>query len=366
MRRCSGSGALVPLFAIRPRTSSPPMLSPASSLAFPLTCLAGSFTTPPRAVSSPLRTSRLTSQIPFTGPAPSGVYQIDPLPGTVPVEVAGNSGAAPGAASGGDASGDAEPGCAESEGVGSGGAEPGGAEPRGAEPTGVEPGGAEPEGVEPGGAESEGAESGGAEPRGAASSGGPASALPRLSPRPEPLSPQQLCEWLVWRASLRSGAAGAGALGDTGAGGARDTAGAGGTGGAAAADPMKPGAAWARGTGAGGTSAGGAGAGGAGAGGNGAACAGARGARARGTGAGGAGAGGAGADEHGAGGARAGGAGGTGAGGTVRPRPYFVPLLRQVLGVPSSTGLAPPLLCLPPDQSQPPLQPASLLPAPSP
>ncbi|CAI7769876.1 unnamed protein product [Closterium sp. NIES-54] len=34
------------------------------------------------------------------------------------------------------------------------------------------------------------------------------------------------------------------------------------------------------------------------------------------------------------------------AGGTVRPRPYFVPILEQVLGVPSSTGLPPPFLCL--------------------
>ncbi|CAI7786876.1 unnamed protein product, partial [Closterium sp. NIES-53] len=55
-----------------------------------------------------------------------------------------------------------------------------------------------------------------------------------------------------------------------------------------------------------------------------------------------------------------------GAGDTVKPRPYFIPLLQQVLGVPSSTGLNPPLLCPPPDQSQLPLQPASLVPAPSP
>ncbi|CAI7775949.1 unnamed protein product [Closterium sp. NIES-53] len=48
----------------------------------------------------------------------------------------------------------------------------------------------------------------------------------------------------------------------------------------------------------------------------------------------------AGAVEPGAGGAGAGGAvsGGFGAGGTVRPRPYFVPLLQQVLGVPAQTG----------------------------
>ncbi|CAI7805026.1 unnamed protein product [Closterium sp. NIES-54] len=61
MRRCSRSRVLVPLFAIRLRISSPPALFPASSLAFPLMRLAGSFTTPPLAVSSPLRTSLLTS-----------------------------------------------------------------------------------------------------------------------------------------------------------------------------------------------------------------------------------------------------------------------------------------------------------------
>ncbi|CAI7884499.1 unnamed protein product, partial [Closterium sp. NIES-54] len=87
--------------------------------------------------------------------------------------------------------------------------------------------------------------------------------------------------------------------------------------------------------------------------------------------AGGAGAGVAGIGGHGAGGAGAAGAGAVdpgvgGARGTVRPRPYFVPLLQQVLGVPSSTGLPPPFLCPPPVQSQPPLQPASPLPVPSP
>ncbi|CAI7776551.1 unnamed protein product [Closterium sp. NIES-54] len=221
--------------------------------------------------------------LPPQGPAPSGVSQVDPLPGIVLVE---------------------------SEGAGTGGAEPAGAEPAGAElwVWSLE---------------------------GAALSGGPTGALPQ----PEPLSPQQLRVWLVRRARLRSGAAGAGATGDTGAGGAGVTAGAGGT----------------EGTGARGTGAGGAGAGGA---------------RAGGTGAGGAGAGGTGAGTR-AGGAGAvnpgaGGAGGTGAGGTVRPRPYFIPLLLQVLGFPSSTSLTPPLLCPPPDQLLPPLQPASPLPAPSP
>ncbi|CAI7752748.1 unnamed protein product, partial [Closterium sp. NIES-54] len=103
---------------------------------------------------------------------------VDPLPGTVPVEVAVDSGATRGAASGGAKSGGAEPGGTDSEGAGSGGAEPGGAEHGGAEPAGEEPGGAEPESVEPGDAESEGPESGGAEPRGTTSSGGPASASP--------------------------------------------------------------------------------------------------------------------------------------------------------------------------------------------
>ncbi|CAI7733714.1 unnamed protein product [Closterium sp. NIES-53] len=228
----------------------------------------------------------------------------------------------------------------------------GGAASKGAEP-GAESGGAEPAGVE----------SGGAEPRGIASSGGPAGASPRLSPRLEPLSPQQLREWFAQRTRLRSGAAGAGdpTAGDTGAGGAGFTAGAGGARGAAAAGP---GGARTRGTGAAGTgSVGGAGAGGAapgdsaepggaGAGGTGAGGAGARGARAGDPGAVGAGAGGTGAGGTSAGGAGAGGAmsSGTGAGGTVRPRRYFVPLLQEVLGLPSSAGLTPPLLCPPPDQ----------------
>ncbi|CAI7795520.1 unnamed protein product, partial [Closterium sp. NIES-54] len=73
------------------------------------------------------------------------------------------------------------------------------------------------------------------------------------------------------------------------------------------------------------------------------------GAGAGGTGAGGAGAGGGGPLDTGGGGAR----------GTVRPRPYFVPLLRRFL-------VSRLLLCPLPDQSQPPLQPASPLPATSP
>ncbi|CAI7889821.1 unnamed protein product [Closterium sp. NIES-53] len=193
------------------------------------------------------------------------------------------------------------------------GAASGGAEMGGAGSEGAGSGGAESEGVEPEGAELEGAESGGAKPRGGASSGGPAGASPRLSS-------QQLREWLVQRAHCRSGAPGAGEPGDAGAGGAAVTTRAG--------DPTERGAA----------------------------------------GAGGAGAGVAGVGGPGAGGTRGAGAGAVdpGVGGTVQPRPYFVPLLQQVLGVPSSTGLPPPFLCPPPDQSQPPLQPSSPLPVPSP
>ncbi|CAI7816258.1 unnamed protein product [Closterium sp. NIES-54] len=166
----------------------------------------------------------------FRGPAPLGVSQVDPLPGTVPVEVAVDSRAARGVAcggvlSGGAVSGGAEPAHAEPRGAELARAEPGGAgsegaDSGGAEPGGAEPGGTEPEGAEPGGVESEGAESSGAEPRGTASAGGPA------GPR-----------------TRGTGAAGAGGVGGAGAGdpGAGD-----------------PGA---RGTGAGGARAGGTGGG---------------------------------------------------------------------------------------------------------
>ncbi|CAI7900481.1 unnamed protein product [Closterium sp. NIES-54] len=167
-------------------------------------------------------------------------------------------------------------------------------------------------------------------------------------------SPHQLRERFARRTRLRSGAAVAGvsAAGDTGAGGVGVPAGAGGTRGAAAADPV---GARTRGIGAAGTGsvlgagAGGAGAGdhaepeGAGVGGTGAGGAGTGGAgpgdpgaRVGGTGAVGAGVGGVGAGDTGtvdpkARGAAAGGAvsSGLGAGDTVRPRPYFVPLLQQ-------------------------------------
>ncbi|CAI7920326.1 unnamed protein product [Closterium sp. NIES-54] len=217
--------------------------------------------------------------------------------------------------------------------------------------------------------ESEGAESGGAEPTGTASAGGPTGASPRLSPRREPLSPQQLHEWFSQRTRLRSGAAGAGgsAAGGTGARGAGATslggvgviARAGGTGGAGAAGPggshtRGTGAAGAGGVGgaragdpgaedsrAGGAGAGAAGAGDPGAGGTGvggAGAGGAGGAGARGTGAGGTGAGGAGTGGPGAGGAGTGGAGAgsTGAESTVQRRPFFVPPQPSSLPPPDS------------------------------
>ncbi|CAI7803013.1 unnamed protein product [Closterium sp. NIES-53] len=275
MRWCSGSGALVPLFAILPRTSSPPVLFPVVFLGFPPDTPGWQFYHPTSRRVLPSQDVTFEELVPFyrpppadplppQGPAPSGVSQVDPLPLAVPVEVAVDSGAARGAASRGVASGGAA-----SEGVVSGGAEPASAEPGGAEPEGAEPGGTKPVGAERGGAESKGAESGGAEPRGTASTGGPVGALPQLSHRREPLSPQQLREWCAQRTHVRSGAAGArgSAAGGTGAGGvgaagpvgARTSgpgaAGVGGVGGAGAGDP-----------GAGGTGAGDPGAGGTGAG----------------------------------------------------------------------------------------------------
>ncbi|CAI7847252.1 unnamed protein product, partial [Closterium sp. NIES-54] len=258
----------------------------------------------------PYRSAPLPPLPLFLAPGPPPV---DPLP---PQDSGAARGAEPARAEpGGAEPAGADPGGVESEGAGFGGAELAGAEPRGAEP----------EGMEPGGAESEGAESGGAEPRGAASSGCPVVASPRLSPRPKPLSPQQLREWFARRTRLWSGAAGAGdsAAGGTGAGGAgaagpragaRDPGACGtGAGGIGAIDP---GARGTRAAGAGGV--GGAGAGGVGAGGTGAGGTGAGGAGAGGAGAGDPSTGGVGADDPGSGGAGAGGAasGGTGAGGT--------------------------------------------------
>ncbi|CAI7745155.1 unnamed protein product [Closterium sp. NIES-53] len=251
-----------------------------------------------------------------------------------PVEVVADSGA-----SGGAEPEHAEPGGAESGGVEPERAESGGAEAGGAEPGGAGSGGAEPECAEPGGAASGSAEpgaagSGGVEPAGAGP-GGPSGALFRR----ELPSPQELREWFARRWSRAAGA------GATGPGGSRT-----------------------RGTGAAGpSSAPGAGAGGA-------------------VGVGATGGTGAGAAVSAGGPARAGAAGGTGAGGTARggadagstgvvpagpvgaarPRPYFVPHLEQLLGLPPSPSSAPSLACPPPVQSESQLQLASPLPAPSP
>ncbi|CAI7761278.1 unnamed protein product [Closterium sp. NIES-53] len=216
-----------------------------------------------------------------TGPAPSGVSQVDPAE---PVEVAVDSGAARGADSGG-----AETGCAE-----------------------------------PGGVVPEGTVSGGAEPARAAS--GDALGVPS---RREPLSPERLREWYSRRCRVAAGAGAAGARAAGVAGGAAGvTGGDGATGGTAGAGA----------------------------------------------------AGGAAGATGGAGASTAGGAAGTGdpgaegtgsvsavSGGAARTRPYFVPLLRQVLGSPPSPGPPPPPFLSPsPVQSQSQLQPASPLPGPSP
>ncbi|CAI7872634.1 unnamed protein product [Closterium sp. NIES-53] len=299
--------------------------------------------------------------LPPQGPAPSGVSQVDAVE---PVEVAGDSGAATGAEPAGAGSGGTEPE----------GAEPGGAESGGAASGGAEPGGAESEGTEPGGAESGGAELGGTEPGGAEPGGaGSARVASRgASSRRELLSPQELREWFARRWSRASAAAGPGGAAEaTGVGGTTAAAGSGGTcpGGAGAAGPGGPteaagvgppgGSAGASGgTGAAGSS--GTGAGGAiGVGAGGSADAG----MSEGAGVGAAGAG----DVAGAG-APAGSPGAVpaGSGGATRPRPYFVPLLEQVLGLPPSPGPAPPLECPQPVQSQSQLPPVSPLPAPSP
>ncbi|CAI7813188.1 unnamed protein product [Closterium sp. NIES-53] len=245
--------------------------------------------------------------LPPQGPATSGVSQVDVVE---PVEVAVDSGAARGAELAGAGSGDAEPEGVEPGGVEPEGAEPGGVESRGAEPGGAESRGAESRGAEPGGAKPGGAEPGsaepwGAEPRGAAAAAG------------------------VGPVGGTAGAAGgAGAAGPTGVG----AAGASGAPGAGAAGGVSVGVSSDAGPSAG-------------------------------TGVGAVGAGGA----AGAGAAPGGiGAVPAGSGGAARPRPYFVPLLEQVLGLPPSTGPAPPVECPQPVKSQSQLQPASPLPAPSP
>ncbi|CAI5527741.1 unnamed protein product [Closterium sp. Naga37s-1] len=273
----------------------------------------------------------------------------------------------------------------------SGGAESGGAEPGSATSEGTEPEGAATDRTAPGGAPSsqqlrEWYSQYCSLRRGASGARGAAGAGARGSPpRREPPSPQRLREWYARRCSLRSGATG---VADPGAGAGAGAAGAGAAGGAAGAAGGATGAGAAGGTaaaggaaGAAGDTAGAGGAAGAGAAGGTAASGGAAGAGAAGGAAGAGAAGGAagagGAGATGAAGGAAGvvagdpGAGGAGAvsaglGGAARPRPYYVPLLQQFLGLPPSTGPTPPLLSPPPVQSQSQLQPASPLPGPSP
>ncbi|CAI7737028.1 unnamed protein product [Closterium sp. NIES-54] len=303
------------------------------------------------------------------GAAPSGVSQVDPVE---PVEVAVDSRLAAGV----------EPG----------GAEPGGAEPWGAEPGGVEPGGAEPGGAEPEGAESGGAAPGGAEPEGAASgspepwgaeSGGPESGGPvPTSPTPGgALSSEQLREWYFQHCSLRRGTSGARRTSGAGAGtsrrelpsrdqirawyerrctlrsGAPGVTDPGAPGTTAGTEDPDAGAA----TGAVGLDVG--------------AAAGAEYPDAAGAGAAtGAGESGVGAatgagdpDVGAAAGAEDPGAGDSARSGVAaRRRPYFVPLLQQVLGLPPSTGSPPPSVSPQPVLSQLELRPASPLPALSP
>ncbi|CAI7898038.1 unnamed protein product [Closterium sp. NIES-54] len=258
------------------------------------------------------------------GPAPSGVSQVDTAK---PVEVAIDSGAARGA------------------------------EPAGAGIGGVEPGGAEPECMEPGGAESGGIAFGGAELAHAESRGSPGLPSPR-----EPLCAAGAARGATG-AGPAGGAAGAGAAGAAGgaAGAARGSPG---TGAAGGTSGPAGGAAGAGAAGAAGGAVGAAG-GAPGTGAAGGTCGAAEGA----TGAGAAGA----AGTGGAAGVVVGDTGAEGAsvvstvsGGAARPRPYYVPLLKQVLGLPPSPGPTPPLLSPLPVQSQSQLQLASPLPGPSP
>ncbi|CAI7896988.1 unnamed protein product [Closterium sp. NIES-53] len=241
---------------------------------------------------------------------------------------------------------------------------------RGAEPTGVGTWGAGPEVSVSGSAEPERVEPGGAEPGGAESG--------------------SLREWYARRCRGAAGATGAaGAAGAAGAGGAAVAAG--GAAGGGAAGGASGGAGGAAGAGVAGGATGGTGAVGGLAGvgaARGAGAAGPGGARTGGTGAAGAG-GAAGVGAAGAGGVATGVAGGTGAGGAARVvagdsgaegtgtvsavsggaarlRPYYVPLLQQVLGLPPSPGPTPPLQSPPPVKSQSLLQPTSPLPGPSP
>ncbi|CAI7865682.1 unnamed protein product [Closterium sp. NIES-54] len=278
---------------------------------------------------------------PSLPPPPALPCTRSPPDAVEPVEVTGDSGAAGGAEPGGADSGGAEPGGADSGGAEPGGAATGGAEPGVAGPGGAVLGGAEPGGADPGGAEPGGALPGGAppgcsEPWGAELRGAPPGVSPGTSSLRAPLSPQELREWFARRWRRAAGAGGSSA--PEGPGGACTV-------GPGAAGPAgSTGAGAAEGVGTETTAVGPAEGSPGAAGGSGAAR----------------GAAGAGAP-----------AGGTGAvpavsGVAARPRPYFVPLLEQVLGSPPSPGPPLSLACPQPVPSQLQLPPTSPLPAPSP
>ncbi|CAI7843728.1 unnamed protein product [Closterium sp. NIES-54] len=346
-------------------------------------------------------TEKVGDVLVFRGLAPSGVSQVDPPPLVEPLEIYSDSS---GLAEGGDPATDdtAATCCSPRLEI------PPGFPPRlsslplqsvavgsRAETAGVEPGGAETEGEGSGGAASGGAgswviatggaDSGGpAHPCGGGAVGDPTGGSPGGGGY-GPVDPGAAGPGGTRTRGAGAGGAGGavraggatGAAGSVGTGGTTGARGTGGTGGAGAAGP---GGARTRGTGAAGVG-GAAGAGGAtGATGTGGAggTTGARGPHAAGA-SDAASAGGArgAAGAVGAGGAGATGAGGAGAVGTALCRPFFYPqpqssltppdsVLRQVLSLPSSTGLPLPLLCPPIDQSQPQLLPGSPLPAPAP
>ncbi|CAI7844210.1 unnamed protein product [Closterium sp. NIES-54] len=324
------------------------------------------FLTPGAAVVDPL---------PPQGASPSGVSQVDPVE---PVEVAVDSRPAAGVEPGG-----AEPGGAEPEGAESGGAAPGGAEPEGAESGGAEPGSPEPGGAESGGPESGGPVPTSPTPGGALSSEQlrewyfqycslrrgtsgarrtPGAGAGSSPPRRELPSRDQIRAWYERRCTLRSGAPGVTDPGATGTTACAEDPGAGAATGAveldvgavagaeypdagAAAGAVEPGVGAATGSADPGAGA-------------------AAGAVESGVGA----ATGAGDPDVGAAaGAEDPGAGDSARSGVAaRRRPYFVPLLQQVLGLPPSTGSPPPSVSPQPVQSQLELRPASPLPALSP
>ncbi|CAI7803494.1 unnamed protein product [Closterium sp. NIES-53] len=336
MRQCFGSGARSPLFAMPKRASSPLALSAASSLASPPTPRHGTFTSCARVESSPLRTSPLTS---LTGPAPSGVSQVDPPPLVEPLEISSDSS---GPAEGDDPAADDTAATRRSPRLET----PPGFSPRpsspppqpaavdyGAETAGAEPGGAETEGkgsggaatgsdatgdTGSGGAATGGADSGGpASPSGSGAVGDPAEG-PGAGQPPQPDLREMFLRRAIHAWIVRQGSPGGGVYGPTGAAAASPggTTGAGGTGGTAGGAGGAAGAGGTRGAGGGG----GAGAtsprGATGAGGAGPTSPGGT-AGARGAGA--AGLGGA------AGAAGAASAGGVGAAGTALRRPFFYP-----------------------------------------